>query len=408
MEQNNNNIETLTKEINDQLFELHTSTITVDSIKLDYKNQKQKIIEKINDLKKQGYISEQIQIVFNQFDTDNKTNYSKFFFSRNRIISATEFLQQDFGIKSWLVQDLLPANALYILSGKAGDLKTWLVLYLVICLANGKPFLNRLTRRVKVLIVNRDSTQAELQRRLNKFGIQVDNIFIDTNPLELEAYITIAKDYDLIVFDSFIKFQNGADENSSTEMVKIMTLLQRIRDAGTAVLVIHHRGKALTQGYRGSSEILAGCDIAFSLIKEADRLILKHEKTRLTPEYTLQLKMIDENDVISFRELPTVSKSVTLTEQVYAFIDNKQYDGATASDISSRFGKQYGGIKSILNEMINDGSIYLTTEGKKRIYRGSRFKPASGADLRETNTVLPPIDNKNGSNLVGNGMEGEV
>ncbi|MCL4479751.1 MAG: helicase RepA family protein [Deltaproteobacteria bacterium] len=403
----NNNIETLIKEINDQLFELHTSAITVDSIKSDYKNQKQNIIEKINVLKKQGYDSEQIQNIFNQFDTSNKTNYAKYFFNKNRIIPAAEFIQLDLGVKSWLVQDLIPSNILIFLFGIAGHYKTWFVLHLAACLANGRTFLNRQTKSIKILIVNKDSTPSELQRRLKKFGMMVNNIFVDMSPLSLDAYVTIAKEYDLIIFDSLIRFHN-ADENSATEMAEVMGILQKIRDAGTTVLVIHHRGKATGQGYRGSSEILAGCDLAFSLNKNPDALILKTEKTRLTPEYILHLKMTEENDVINFVELPTVPKSVTLAEKLYAFIEDKKYDGATAADISSNFGKQYGEIQPVLKEMINDDSVYLTTEGKRKVYRGSNFKPASGADQRELTTLLPPIDNKNGSNLARNNMEGEV
>ena len=407
MEQNNN-IETLTKEISDQLFELHTSAITVDSIKSDYKNQKQKIIEKINVLKKQGYDSEQIQNIFNQFDNSNKTNYAKFFFNKNRIIPAAEFIQMDLGVKSWLVQDLIPSNVLIFLFGIAGHYKTWFVLHLAVCLANGRTFLNRLTKSIKVLIVNKDSTPSELQRRLKKFGMVVDNIFVDMNPLSLDSYIAIAKEYDLIIFDSLIRFHN-ADENSATEMAEVMGILQKIRDAGTTVLVIHHRGKATGQGYRGSSEILAGCDLAFSLNKNPDALILKTEKSRLTPEYTLQLKMIEDEGIITFMELPaTVPSSVAIKDRIYALIQQSGSNGVTAKEFSKETGRDYKQAITFLNELMDDGAVYLTTEGKKKMYRCSKFKPASEAEQRELTTLLPPIDNKNGSNLAGGSVEGEV
>jgi hypothetical protein len=318
-----------------------------------------------------------------------------------QIISATEFLKRDFGVHLWLVQDLIPSNSLVFLFGVPGHLKTWLALYLGVCVANGKPFLNRQTSISKVLIVNKDSTQSELQRRLRKFGLPVDNLFIDMNPLGFDFYTGIAKEYGLIVFDSFIRFHEG-EENSATEMAQVIKVLQQIRDAGTAVLVIHHRGKDTSQGYRGSSEILAGCDLAFSLRKDIDKLVLKTEKSRLTREYNLNLRMIEDGDIITFTELPaSVPSSVTLKERIYAFIQQSGSNGVSAQEFSKEVGRDYKQAIIYLKELINDGAVYLTTTGKKKIYRCSNFKTAPEAEQRELTNLLQPYIKGNCSNLGG-------
>ena len=71
----------------------------------------------------------------------------------------------------------------------------------------------------------------------------------------------------MIIFDSLRRFHDR-DENSATQMSKVLRWLRRLARRGATVVVIHHQDKSKTFNYRGSSDILAGVDVALALSKE--------------------------------------------------------------------------------------------------------------------------------------------
>jgi AAA domain len=73
---------------------------------------------------------------------------------------------------------------------------------------------------------------------------------------------------DLLVIDTLAKnFKGGENE----EMQKMVDACEDIRDIlGCAVDIIHHSGKDVSRGLRGGSQLAAGIDMIFELVKEGD------------------------------------------------------------------------------------------------------------------------------------------
>lgn len=73
----------------------------------------------------------------------------------------------------------------------------------------------------------------------------------------------------LVVIDTVSRVFGGGDENSSQDMARFVSNLDRIRaDTGAAILAVHHTGKDSTKGARGSSVLFAAADF----VTEVERL----------------------------------------------------------------------------------------------------------------------------------------
>jgi len=85
----------------------------------------------------------------------------------------------------------------------------------------------------------------------------------------------------LFVFDTLARCIAGADENSARDMGLVVANLDRIRRATSAcVLAVHHTGKDMTAGARGSSALRAALDTELELTAIDERVTVKVTKQK--------------------------------------------------------------------------------------------------------------------------------
>lgn len=223
----------------------------------------------------------------------------------------------------WIVEGLLPSNSVTLIAGEPGSYKTWLALSLAKSVSEGEPFLNRHTKRMKVYYIDRENPRELIINRLNMIGRAKDFIFwgLWSNPEPPQlgdiSYLEIAKEKPLIIFDTLLKFHQG-DENSSRDMGIVSRHLTMLRDAGATVLVLHHKGKSPLNDYRGSSEIVGGVDIAYSLSKakeEGGILSLKGIKNRFISEPHLTIEVKSTEDTLTFDDISREKERVREFEE---------------------------------------------------------------------------------------------
>lgn len=117
-----------------------------------------------------------------------------------------------------------------------------------------------------------------------------DAFILLEEPVQLGSNLDVAvlcehlekETYGLVVIDTIARCTLGLEENSATDMGKVIQALYTIRNAmgpdGT-VLAIHHQGKSGT--VRGSSALLGGVDQLLKLSRHGDtELILEDEKRK--------------------------------------------------------------------------------------------------------------------------------
>jgi hypothetical protein len=107
----------------------------------------------------------------------------------------------------------------------------------------------------------------------------------------------------LVVIDTFARSILGADENSSRDIGVTLASLDRIRRAaGSCVLIVHHSGKNLDAGSRGSSALKAAMDTELELVGDSTRMQLRCTKQKDGPSadpLSLTLRPVSDSVIVA-------------------------------------------------------------------------------------------------------------
>jgi hypothetical protein len=207
----------------------------------------------------------------------------------------------------WLVDGLIPRGSLVLLTAPPAGYKTWLALALAGAVSTGADFLGRTTVKTPVLYLDRENRLSVIRNRLDMLNVD------DGGPLTIwgrwlkdkppligdPRLIEFARrGRPLIIFDSLVRF-HSAQENNATQMAEVSESFMQLTDAGATVAVSHHQGKTPGMKYRGSTDILAGVDVAFAISKKKTKertiLTLDCYKHRDVQEFELTLRPDLEN-----------------------------------------------------------------------------------------------------------------
>ena len=103
-------------------------------------------------------------------------------------ITAKELYESNIPKQEWIVDRLVPAKSLTVLAGEPGSFKSYIVLYLTLCCASGKKFLNHETKQGKTLYIDEENNEIVLKDRLEllsagmKFSLEdLDKVVLTIN-----------------------------------------------------------------------------------------------------------------------------------------------------------------------------------------------------------------------------------
>ena len=181
-----------------------------------------------------------------------------------KALTATEYLSLPQPPQRWVIDQLVPAQALVVLWGPAKEGKTTLALQAGCAVTQGTPFLGYDTQRGPVLLVQVDTPRPELTQiliRLSQHGLAMDGLFLpDPEQLEVHKPMNILdKDTffylqtlvklvqpSLVIVDCFREL-GSFKENVSEEQRPITNALRALTSNHPtnpcACLLIHHTAK---------------------------------------------------------------------------------------------------------------------------------------------------------------------
>lgn len=205
-----------------------------------------------------------------------------------------DLLNEEFPPEVWVVDQLIPDNGVTILAGAPGSFKTWLYMEIAVKVATGQPAFGHFeTKQTSVLVIDEESGRRRLQNRFKQMGATEDSpihILSRTGyklqQLYVDAIIEKAHEVGagLVIFDSFTRFTGeGADENSSGDMSKLMEFYRQLADEGLSVLILHHNRKEtsnLALALRGSGDILAALDCHIAAMRSGQSQTVKLVQTK--------------------------------------------------------------------------------------------------------------------------------
>jgi hypothetical protein len=162
------------------------------------------------------------------------------------------------------------------MTGKFGGTKSLTALVLAAGIERGGTVFGRkVTGKTPVLYVDRENPRETIGIRRASLNIPSDQIrywgdWIDgmeTPNLDDPRLAEFAiREKGVIVFDSLTDWLEGESENDPSKMTEISRKFRRLARLGAGVIVLHHDNKN-GAGYRGSTAIPAGSDMALKMEK---------------------------------------------------------------------------------------------------------------------------------------------
>lgn len=188
----------------------------------------------------------------------------------------------------YYIKKIIEPKTFIVVYGPAGDGKTFFTIDMVLHPASGLPWRGHQVRPCLVVYVSAEAGATIVRRfaawRDNKLGdaregrtplvilTRGPNLLDEVEAAELMADLkSIAEEADLplglVVFDTLARSMAGGDENSASDMGRVIAMADRLRnELGAAMLVVHHSGKDPGKGARGSSALFSAADTVISVI----------------------------------------------------------------------------------------------------------------------------------------------
>jgi hypothetical protein len=148
----------------------------------------------------------------------------------------------------WLVKGLIAERSVNLLIAPPGGFKTWFGLSLAQAVSHGSEFLERATRRTKVVVLDfenplsvirerQEILQLEEGKRLRIWGHWLK----DHPPSDGDRRLLklARRNHPLIIIDSLIRF-HSANEDRADQMALVMEGFRILTDAGATLLLLHH------------------------------------------------------------------------------------------------------------------------------------------------------------------------
>ena len=244
-------------------------------------------------------------------------------------INAEDLQNRTYEPTPFLVDELIP-EGLHILAGAPKIGKSWLALWLCLCVAQGQTLWNFTTTQGEVLYLSLEDSFQRIQTRLFDlteaapptlhFAIMADTLKHGLEQ-QIEQFLTEHPDTKLVVIDTLQRVRStGNDNNLYANDYQDIGLLKRLADKQhIAILLIHHLRKLHDDDpmnmISGSTGLSGAADSAFVLQKNARsaNAASLHCTGRDIPDRTLKLEL-DEDDHVW--KLLADSKTCSTTSKI--------------------------------------------------------------------------------------------
>ena len=316
-------------------------------------------------------------------------------------INAEDLQNRTYEPTHFLVDELIP-EGLHILAGAPKIGKSWLALWLCLCVAQGQALWNFATSHGEVLYLSLEDSFQRIQTRLFDltedapstlhFAIMADALKHGLEQ-QIEQFLTEHSDTKLVVIDTLQRVRSaGGDGNLYANDYQDIGLLKKLADKRhLAILLIHHLRKLHDDDpmnmISGSTGLSGAADSTFVLQKNSRlaNVASLHCTGRDIPDRTLKLEFGEDDHVWKLLE---DSKTCSGASKISTLQLVHLFSALLSADPT------YSGTPSALSAKIDpDGKLGITPK------KVTRLVLESVETLRE-NGVLVKTYRSNGKRLI--------
>ena len=316
-------------------------------------------------------------------------------------ITAEDLQNRTYEPTPFLVDELIP-EGLHILAGAPKIGKSWLALWLCLCILQGQPLWNFATTQGEVLYLSLEDSFQRIQTRLFDltedapstlhFAIMADTLKHGLEQ-QIEQFLMEHPTTKLVVIDTLQRVRGtGSDSNLYANDYQDIGILKQLADKRhIAILLIHHLRKLHDDDpmnmISGSTGLSGAADSTFVLQKSSRlaNIASLHCTGRDIPDRTLKLELGEEDHVW---KLLSDSKTCTGASKISALQLVHLFSVLLSAD------PEYTGTPSALAAKIDpDGRLGITPK------KVTRLVLESLETLRE-NGILVKTYRSNGKRLI--------
>jgi hypothetical protein len=321
---------------------------------------------------------------------------------------AAEFCAAEIETPPEIVKGVLHQGCKLVVGGSSKSRKSWLLLDLALAVSSGTNWLNFPTTKARVLFVNLELPAFSIQRRLQSIA-KARVIEIEPGMLTLwnlrghaASYETLlpmiiaqakAHGFGLVILDPSYKLLGDADENSASDIAKLLNALERLAvDTGAALAFSAHFAKG-NASQKEAMDRISGSGVfardpdailVFTALQTEDAYAVESILRTLPPQPPFAIRwqhpafqVADDLDPSDLKQTKRAVRATPTPEQVLAlFSTNVEKPRAallTAVELRQRF-KECGWDK----DSANAHRDRLEREGKLRVLIGAHGVKLAG------------------------------
>jgi hypothetical protein len=268
----------------------------------------------------------------------------------------------------WLLEGYLVGESMAMLWGEWNAGKSFLALDWAGHLGGGSYWLGQPAVKTKVLYVAAEgvtgiSTRITAWKRghnLHEMHVTFWDRPVNLADVEeMAGFTRVVKQegFGLVIWDTLARMMPGIEENSATEVSKVVMSLDNLRrETRCTNLIVHHANKGGGSA-RGVSAILGACDTELQLLNGGDGLTLRVEQQRdwqrrddmklwLQPVKGTVSATIVDRQPLGF--IPTRSST---EQQVLDHIASKAPQAQSVKDVEAALGLPYGTADRVMRKL---------------------------------------------------------